>query len=234
MWPRSQRESRRQPCVAGRSDHRSDEPLPALANLMSLSRAAGILALAIGLLIALASGGAQAANLQTVGTGFDEPIFLTSAPDNPDRLFVVERQGRIVEVSPDGSRSVFADLRSAVGCEGDCAGERGLLSIALAPSFASDGRFFVYYGEDQGGGEIHVAEMRASGTFAPLSTLRDLLPIPHADATNHYGGQLQFGPEGDLFVSTGDGGGSDDEFHHAQSLTSLLGKILRIDPDPSG
>lgn len=201
---------------------------------MSLSRAAGILALAIGLLAAFA-GGAQAASLQSVGSGFDEPISLTSAPDNPNRLFVVERKGRIVEVSPDGSRSVFADLRTTVGCEGDCGGERGLLSIALAPNFASNGRFFVFYGEDRGDGDIHIAELKASGTFAPLSTLRDVLPIPHPDAANHYGGQLQFGPEGNLFISTGDGGGANDPSHNAQDLTdNLLGKILRIDPDPSG
>src|SRR6476660_3708820 len=118
---------------------------------MSLSRAAGILALALGLLVALACGGAQAAGLQSVGTGFEEPIFVTSAPSNPDRLFVVERQGRVIEVLPDGSRSVFADLRPVVGCGGEeCGGERGLLSIALAPNFAGNGRFFVYYGEDQG------------------------------------------------------------------------------------
>jgi hypothetical protein len=201
---------------------------------MSLSRAAGIVALAIGLLVALAGSGAHAASLQPVGSGFDEPIFLTSAPDNPDRLFVVERKGRIVEVSPDGSRSVFADLRTAVGCEEDCGGERGLLSIALAPDFAASGRFFVFYGEDQGAGDIHVAEMTASATFAPLSTLRDVLPIPHPSRENHYGGQLQFGPEGNLFISTGDGGGSNDPDHNAQDLGSLLGKILRIDPDPSG
>lgn len=201
---------------------------------MSLRRAAGILALALGLLVALGGSGAQAAGLQTIGSGFDEPIYVTSSPDNPDRLFVVERQGRVIEVLPDGSRSVFADLRSAVGCEGNCFEERGLLSIALAPDFATSGRFYLYYAEDQGAGEIHVAEMRASGTFAPLGSLRDVLPIPHADAANHYGGQLQFGPEGDLFISTGDGGGSNDQFHNAQNTSSLLGKILRIDPDPSG
>ena len=200
---------------------------------MSLSRAVGILALALGLLVALASS-AQAANLQSIGAGFDEPIFLTSAPDNPDRLFVVERKGRVIEVSPDGSRSVFADLRTTVGCEEDCGGERGLLSIALAPDFASSGRFFLYYGEDQGEGDIHVAEMTASATFAPLDTLRDVLPIPHPTKSNHYGGQLQFGPEGNLFISTGDGGGSNDELGNAQNLGSLLGKILRINPNPSG
>jgi glucose/sorbosone dehydrogenase len=201
---------------------------------MGLRRAAAILMLAVGLLVALTGGSAQAANLQPVGSGFDEPIYVTSAPDNPNRLFVVERQGRIVEVSPDGSRSVFADLRGVVGCEGDCGGERGLLSIALSRDFAASGRFYVYYGEDQGEGDIHVAEMKASGTFAPLGTLRNLLTIPHPTQGNHYGGQLQVGPEGNLFIATGDGGGSDDELHNAQNLESLLGKILRIDPDPSG
>ena len=201
---------------------------------MSLSRAAGIFALAIGLLLALAGGAAQAASLQPVGSGFDEPIYLTSAPDNPDRLFVVEREGRIIEVSPDGSRSVFADLRTTVGCESDCAGERGLLSIALSPDFATSGRFYVYYGEDRGEGEIHVSEMKASATFAPLSTLRPLLTIAHPTQSNHYGGQLQFGPEGNLFISTGDGGGADDPDHNAQDLGSLLGKILRIRPNPGG
>lgn len=201
---------------------------------MTLSRTAGILALAIVLLIALAGGSSQAASLQPIGSGFDEPIYLTSAPDNPDRLFVVERKGRIVEVLPDGSRSVFADLRATVGCEEDCGGERGLLSVALSPDFASSGRFFVFYGEDQGEGDIHIAEMTASATFAPLSTRRDVLTIPHPTESNHYGGQLQFGPEGNLFISTGDGGGSNDELQNAQDLESLLGKILRIDPDPSG
>ncbi|MFL5873302.1 MAG: PQQ-dependent sugar dehydrogenase [Solirubrobacterales bacterium] len=201
---------------------------------MSLRRAAGILALALGLLVAFAGGGAQAAGLQTIGSGFEEPIYVTSAPDNPNRLFVVERQGRVVEVLPDGSRSVFADLRSTVGCEGGCGGERGLLSIALAPDFATSGRFYVYYGEDQGEGDIHVAEMRASGTFAPLGSLRNLLTIKHPGDSNHYGGQLQIGPEGNLFIATGDGGGSNDQHHNAQNLGSLLGKILRIDPDPSG
>lgn len=201
---------------------------------MSLNRAAGIVALAIGLLLALAGGAAQGASLQPVGAGFDEPIYLTSAPNNPDRLFVVERKGRIVEVSPDGSRSVFADLRTAVGCEGDCDGERGLLSIALSPDFASSGRFYVFYGEDQGEGDIHVAEMTAGATFAPLGTLRNVLTVPHPDEGNHYGGQLQFGPEGNLFISTGDGGGADDPHHNAQDLGSLLGKILRIHPNPGG
>lgn len=172
---------------------------------------------------------AQALTPQSIGS-FDQPIFLTSAPANPDRLFVVERGGRIVEVE-NGSRTVFADISARV----DPAGEGGLLSVAFSPDFQSSGRLFVYYtGKEEDPAEIHVAEMVASGGSAPLSSLRNLLTISHPNQTNHYGGQLQFGPEGNLFISTGDGGGGDDEEHNAQDLSSQLGKILRIDPDPEG
>jgi glucose/arabinose dehydrogenase len=181
-----------------------------------------------GLLSLLPATGAGAANLQLLGT-FEKPIYVTSAPDHPNRLFVVERKGEIKEVKKGGS-STFANLSTKVSC---CAGEQGLLSIALAPDFATSRRLYVdYTGE---GGEIHVAELQeGGGGTAPLSSLRDVLTIPHPGAANHNGGQLQFGPEGDLFISTGDGGGSDDQFHNSQDLESLLGKILRIDPLESG
>lgn len=183
-------------------------------------------------LFLLGAASAQALTPQLIGN-FAEPIYVTSAPANPDRLFVVERQGRIV-TTQNGTISVFADIRSVVGCEGECDGERGLLSIALAPDFESSGRLFVFYAVDEAGGAIHVAEMRASGGSAPASSLRDLLVIAHPANANHYGGQLQFGPEGNLFVSTGDGGGGGDEHETAQDLTSPLGKLLRIDPDLPG
>lgn len=187
------------------------------------------IATAIAVLSALAgAGGAGAATLQQVGV-FERPMYVTSAPNDPERLFVVEREGRIAEVRSGVART-FADLSSLTTC---CDGERGLQSIAMSPDFASSGRFYVFYTGLEG--EIHVAEMRASGGSAPLATLRDVLPpIPHAEQDNHYGGQLQFGPEGLLYASTGDGGGSNDELRNAQDLGSLLGKILRIDPNPSG
>jgi hypothetical protein len=184
-------------------------------------------------LAALAFGGtAQAATLQSIGN-FAEPIYVTSDPGNANRLFVVERAGQIVEVE-NGAVTEFADLRSVVGC---CAGEQGLLSIALAPDFDTSGRLFVDYTDRPEPGSIHVAELRASGASAPIGTLRNLLTIPHPVDNNDYGGQLQFGPEGLLYISTGDGGGSGDAHHNAQKLSgegALLGKILRIDPDPSG
>jgi hypothetical protein len=192
-----------------------------------VTRTVAVLAALLSLV--LGAGVAQATTLQTIG-GFEEPIYVTSDPGNPNRLFVVERAGRIEQVQ-EGSVSVFADLRADVSC---CGGEQGLLSIALAPDFDTSGRLFVDYVGKEAQPEIHVAELRASGATAPISSLRTILTIPHPNQTNHYGGQLQFGPEGDLFVSTGDGGGSNDQEHNAQALNKPLGKILRLDPDPSG
>jgi hypothetical protein len=188
-------------------------------------RAGATIALAVTLLMA---GAAQAASLQPIGN-FDAPMYVTSDPSNPDRLFVAERDGRIKQVQ-GGAVSTFAQI-AGVGTDGP-GQEGGLLSIALAPDFGSSGLLYVDYTDEEG--EIHVAQLRASGENALGATPLNLLSIPHADATNHYGGQLQFGPEGNLFISTGDGGGGNDQFHNAQRLNSLLGKILRIDPHPSG
>ncbi len=134
-----------------------------------------------------------------------------------------------------GGVTEFADLSTEVGCgKSGCLGERGLASIALAPDFDTSGRLFADYTSEPDGA-IHVVELVAPlGGSAVGATPRQLLEIEHPVNANHNGGQLQFGPEGDLFISTGDGGGADDEMENAQDLKSLLGKILRIDPDPSG
>jgi Glucose / Sorbosone dehydrogenase len=186
------------------------------------------LATAIATLVALVgASSASAATLQQVGL-FDQPMYVTSAPNDPDRLFVVEREGRIIEVR-SGVSSIFADLSSKVSC---CTQEQGLQSIALAPDFETSGRLYAFYTGFEG--EIRIGELRAAGAGAPLSSLRTVLEIPHPGEANHYGGQLQFGPEGMLYVATGDGGGKDDVPPDAQRLDSLLGKILRIDPRPAG
>jgi len=178
-------------------------------------------------------GSAQALTSQRIGT-FQRPIYVTSAPANPDRLFIVEREGTILAIE-NGEVKPFADIRWAVSC---CDIERGLQSIALAPDFAQSGRLFLFYtGEEEPGaklGDLHIAEMIAGAAGAPASTLRDVIPpIPHSENANHNGGQLQFGPDGALYASTGDGGGSNDELHNAQDPTSQLGKILRIVPNPT-
>ncbi len=177
----------------------------------------------------LAPGSAGAASLKSIGT-FTEPMFITSPSNEPNRLLVVERSGRIVQMFGI-HKYPFADLRPVVDC---CFEDRGLQSIALAPDFARSGRFYLDYTDEAG--NIEIAEMRAKGRTAPRSSLRVLLTIPYEPDAAHYGGQLQFGPEGDLFISTGDGGfghGS-DEHHNAQNLERLQGKLLRIDPLPAG
>ncbi|HKZ14995.1 MAG TPA: PQQ-dependent sugar dehydrogenase, partial [Solirubrobacterales bacterium] len=190
-----------------------------------MTRAVAVLAALLSFVTG--AGLAQGATLEGIGS-FKEPIYVTSDPGDANRLFVVERAGRIEQVR-EGSVAVFADLREVVSC---CGGEQGLLSIALAPDFDASGRLFVDYIGKEAEPEIHVAELRASGAMAPLSSLRQILVIPHPNQSNHYGGQLQFGPEGALFVATGDGGGGNDQEHNAQDIAKPLGKILRLDPDP--
>ncbi len=175
--------------------------------------------------LSLTVGTAHALSVQQIGN-FEEPIYVTSDPGNPDGLFVVERSGAIMLVQ-GGEVKPFAQIP---GSQLSTGGEGGLLSIALAPDFDSSGRFFLYYtGREEEPGEIHVAEMVASGGGAASSTLRDVIPpIPHPEDDNHYGGQLQLGPEGALFISTGDGGGGDDKHENAQDPSRPLGKILRL------
>ena len=175
--------------------------------------------------LSMAAGPAHALSLQQIGGGFEDPIYVTSDPGNPERLFVVEREG-IIDMVQNGEVKPFANIHSAVSC---CEGERGLLSIAPASDFDLSGRFFLYYTGKQEPGEIHVGEMVASGNSAPSSTLRDVIPpILHPNQSNHNGGQLQFGPEGALFLATGDGGGSNDQEHNAQDPAGELGKLLRL------
>jgi hypothetical protein len=170
--------------------------------------------------------GAAAATLEPVGD-FSQPIFVTSDPANPSDLFVVEREGRVVE-DDAGSRSVFADLTNLVSC---CESERGLLSIALAPDFASSGRFYAAYaGKPAAGGaegDVHVDAFHHEGG----ALVREpLFSVGHAANANHNGGQLELGPDGNLYISVGDGGGGGDPFESGQDLGSLLGKILRLEP----
>jgi len=189
---------------------------------------------AVALVVSLSlagAAGAAAATLEPVGD-FEQPIFVTSDPDDPNRLFVVEREGRVMLADAAGI-GAFADLGPLVSC---CASERGLLSIALAPGFAASGRFYAAYtGTAAAGGEegdVHVDAFRRAGENAGDLLREPIIAVGHAVHANHNGGQIQFGPDGYLYISTGDGGGGGDPLGSGQSLDTLLGKILRIDPRP--
>jgi glucose/arabinose dehydrogenase len=166
--------------------------------------------------------------LKRVGN-FDEPTYVAGAPGFPQLLFVVEQEGE-VEVVRKGRRAdhPFLDIRGLVGA----GGERGLLSIAFPPNYQQSGRFYVYYTDNTG--SIRVDELRrASATRADPATRRTVIEIAHPVNANHNGGQLQF--LGDLlYFATGDGGSGGDPPNNAQNKESLLGKLLRIDPRPSG
>jgi glucose/arabinose dehydrogenase len=145
----------------------------------------------------------------------------------------VERRGT-VRVYENGAvkAGYFLDLRSVVD---DSAGERGLLGLAFHPSFETNRRVYVYY--TRSGGDIVVARLRANagGTAVSASTRESILAIEHSTYGNHNGGAMAFGPDGYLYIGTGDGGGAGDPLRNGQSKTkNLLGKILRIHVGASG
>ena len=159
----------------------------------------------------------------------DEPVYVAAPNGSGDIAYVVEREGLIKVL--DGDRVLggsFLDIRRLVSC---CEGERGLFTIAFPPDYERSGRFYVYFTNK--GGDIEVDEFKRSGnstTKANPKSRRRLLVIEHSEFSNHNGGQLQFGPDGFLYVGTGDGGGGGDPYESGQDKRSLLGKLLRIDP----
>ena len=174
------------------------------------------------------SGASAAVHLDSIGT-FDAPVNVASLPGEPDRLLVVE-QGGTIQLVDHGVASTFLDLTNPRIVS--AGGERGLLSVAPAPDYATSHHLYVYFTNTSG--SIEIDEFTADGDSVPFSSRRPLIVIPHPNFSNHNGGQLQFGPDGMLYAGTGDGGSAGDPSGNAQNLNSLLGKILRIDPHPSG
>jgi glucose/arabinose dehydrogenase len=187
------------------------------------------IALLVSTLVVPAS--ADALSLQEVGN-FDAPTYVTSHPSDSNRLFIVEQAG-VIRLIDSGSTTEFLNIDPIV----ESGGERGLLSMAFAPDYESSGLFYVFYtsSNDPGTGEDETGDLKITefdSDESPIeSTRRVVLTIEHSAQANHNGGQLQFGPDGYLYASTGDGGGAGDPDGDAQNTASLLGKILRIDPE---
>ena len=181
-----------------------------------------------------ARGATLAVEVPTVKTGFASLTQVTNAGDGTNRLFVVERRGTIRAISSTGAlqSGYFLDIRSLVN---DDSGERGLLGVVFHPQFETNRRLYVYF--TRGDGDIIVARLRANstGTRVPASSIQNILRIEHSSRSNHNGGAMAFGPDGYLYIGTGDGGGAGDPSRNAQSKTkNLLGKILRIHVGGSG
>ena len=200
---------------------------------------------ALGALLASASfggsgvrAGGPAFHGELVGT-FVRPTHVTAEPSHPDLLYVVEQRGTVVALRDERRLSErFLDIRDIVLAQNDPGGgtEQGLLSIAFPPDHADSGLFYVFF--TNGDGDIEVDEFERSAAdpaVADPASRRTVIVIPHRDAQNHNGGQLQFGPGGFLFFATGDGGASTRlRGIHARDPESLLGKLIRIDPRRRG
>jgi Glucose / Sorbosone dehydrogenase len=176
--------------------------------------------LALAVALATAAPANAAPRLVKVGD-FSQPVHVASPPNDP-RVFVVEKGG-LVKIVGGGT---FLDVRASTDSNEE---ERGLLSIAFPPNYASSGYFYVFRTAANPDGQLQVVEFRRSAdpNRADPGSGRVVLRIDH-DRENHNGGQLQFGPDGYLYVGTGDGGGANDPDENGQDTTTELGKILRI------
>jgi glucose/arabinose dehydrogenase len=180
-----------------------------------------------------APAASAAAGVRLVSVGnFDSPLLATSPPRDTRRVFVVEQGGRIM-ILRGGQKLArpFLDITSLV----QAGGEQGLLGLAFAPDYAKSKRFYVYYTARDGAQNV-VEYRAASGDRAKPSSARTVLRMEDSES-NHNGGNLVFGPDGLLYIGTGDGGGGNDQHGargNAQDLGSLLGKLLRIDPRQRG
>jgi glucose/arabinose dehydrogenase len=171
-------------------------------------------------------------------TGLERPIYLTQPRGDAERLFIVEKPGRVRIVR--AGALLEAPFLSVAGVS-ERGSEMGLLGLAFHPDYAENGRFYVYYSTLQGGSAhiSRVAEYHVNGDdpdLAEAASERVLLEVSEPE-DNHNGGNLQFGPDGYLYIGLGDGGGSGDRHGDAgngQNLGTLLGKILRIDVNGTG
>ena len=176
---------------------------------------------------------------QIVVQGLSNPVAFVQDPTSNSRFFIVQ-QGGLIRVLDNGQvlQTPLLDLTTAI----KSGGEQGLLGMAFPPNAATTGRFFVYFTKtrpgDSGGNDLVIARFRRSSPTAATADVAsrfDLiwsnnLPfIPHPSNSNHNGGNLVFGPDGYLYIGTGDGGSGNDPPNNAQNPMSLLGKMLRID-----
>jgi glucose/arabinose dehydrogenase len=193
--------------------------------------AAVTLALALGLIVP--GGGPVAAfdpdnldvSLIQVGTGFSNPILLTNAGDGSHRLFIVEQGGRVRTLADGPAGTPFLDISTRVLS----GGERGLLGLAFHPNFETNGKLYVNYTrKDDGATVIDEYRVTTDPDNVDEATRRAILAIAQP-YSNHNGGMIEFGRDGFLYIGMGDGGSGGDPQDRAQNLSSLHGKVLRID-----
>ncbi len=191
-----------------------------------------VLPLALGLVFAAFPGNAVDLTLAPFASGLVDPICVSHAGDGSGRLFVCQQTGAVRVVDAGGTVLPTPLVTPPAVLSG---GERGLLGLAFHPEFSSNGHFYVHY-STAGGSANHLSVIarytisQADPNVADPASRLTVLTWPQ-DFSNHNGGQLAFGPDGYLYIALGDGGSGGDPLDRAQSLDTLLGKILRIDVD---
>ncbi|MDP9359048.1 MAG: PQQ-dependent sugar dehydrogenase, partial [Chloroflexota bacterium] len=173
--------------------------------------------------------------LVKVAGGLVDPVNITNAGDGTGRLFVVERVGRIRIIDQGGTllEEPFLDIQREVKTDFL---EQGLLGLAFHPQYKENGRFFVYYSDYRTNGDQFLVEYTVSAddpNKADPDSARVLLS-EEDPYVNHNGGTVRFGPDGYLYLSIGDGGLAGDPYENGQDLSTVLGKILRIDVNTQG
>ncbi len=167
--------------------------------------------------------------LVQVASGLSTPVAVTNAGDGSNRLFIVEKLGRI-RIVENGTLlpTPFLDIDSIVNSSGS---EQGLLGLAFHPGYAGNGFFYVYYTDASGGTVVSRFSVSAGNpNLADPGSELEILTVAQP-FSNHNGGQIKFGPDGHLYIGLGDGGSGGDPGDRAQNLQELLGKLLRIDVD---
>ncbi|MFN8002056.1 MAG: PQQ-dependent sugar dehydrogenase [Acidobacteriota bacterium] len=181
-----------------------------------------------------AQSATPAIQLIPVASGLSSPVYLTSARDGSNRLFIIEQPGRILLLPPGASAPLatpFLDIRTKISF----GGERGLLGLAFHPQYATNRRFFVNYTRT-GDGATVVSEFKASAANPNVADTTETILLTVAQPfSNHNGGWIDFGPDGFLYIGLGDGGSANDPGNRSQNVEDLLGKMLRIDVNtPNG
>jgi glucose/arabinose dehydrogenase len=172
------------------------------------------------------------------GVTFDKPTCVAHPGDGTDRLFVVQRGGKIVSIAkyrgvePVPQPRPFLDLSALFPADLLESSQAGLVNLAFHPDFKTNGRFFVFYGTGNPP-RAELVEFRARGETADPASRKVLLSVPKK-GNQHYGGGLAFGPDKMLYVGLGDSGEKDDPQGLGQDLKTLQAKILRIDVDRGG
>jgi glucose/arabinose dehydrogenase len=173
--------------------------------------------------------GTSTISVTSLVAGLSAPVDVVAPPDASGTLFVVQQAG-LIRIVRDGAvlATPFLDLTGRT----TASGERGLLGLALHPDYVTNGRLFVYYTRNTDGA-LTIERYARSSTNADVAdpaSVAPILSLAHS-AGNHNGGKLAFGPDGYLYIGTGDSGGSNDPGNVAQNLASRLGKMLRLDVD---